>query len=177
MAAGSLEPIKISRGHLWVEGDNKSKSRDSRCFGPVPEGLVYGKAIMRVYYYFLEDWFRWLDLATLQNRFNRLGLLYIKRGFNSNVYLNGHFLQVNRSFMIGFDSEVSRPPYQPIIREVGLRVLSSNETITERRVALPAKVGRAIDYRSQPSNTNALFNSRFLSRNHSILRECNQRVC
>lgn len=54
MAVGSLEPIKISRGHLWVEGDNKPKSRDSRCFGPVPEGLVYGKAIMRVFY-FSED--------------------------------------------------------------------------------------------------------------------------
>ena len=35
-------------GHVWVEGDNKKRSYDSRHFGPVPYGLIKGRAIYKV---------------------------------------------------------------------------------------------------------------------------------
>lgn len=40
---------KIPKGHLWVEGDNKSKSHDSRNFGPISYGLVYTRAVYRIW--------------------------------------------------------------------------------------------------------------------------------
>ncbi|XP_068669153.1 uncharacterized protein [Aristolochia californica] len=40
----SYEIVKIPEGHCWVEGDNSACSLDSRSFGPVPLGLVNGKA-------------------------------------------------------------------------------------------------------------------------------------
>ncbi|XVF55102.1 hypothetical protein PTKIN_Ptkin06aG0009400 [Pterospermum kingtungense] len=36
--------VKIPDGHCWVEGDNSSSSVDSRSFGPVPLGLINGRA-------------------------------------------------------------------------------------------------------------------------------------
>ena len=38
------EPIIIQWGQLWVEGDNedKSKTKDSNWYGPIPRGLVLG---------------------------------------------------------------------------------------------------------------------------------------
>ena len=30
-------------GHVWLEGDNKEMSLDSRDYGPVPKGLITGK--------------------------------------------------------------------------------------------------------------------------------------
>ena len=35
-------------GHVWVEGDNKNRSCDSRHFGPVPYGLIKGRAVCKV---------------------------------------------------------------------------------------------------------------------------------
>nr|KAF7429971.1 hypothetical protein H0235_006369 [Vespula pensylvanica] len=32
-------------GHVWLEGDNSSNSTDSRIYGPVPQGLLRGRAI------------------------------------------------------------------------------------------------------------------------------------
>ncbi|KAK3148375.1 hypothetical protein QOZ80_3BG0294220 [Eleusine coracana subsp. coracana] len=40
---GYPEVVKIPEGHCWVEGDNSSRSWDSRAFGPVPLGLVTGR--------------------------------------------------------------------------------------------------------------------------------------
>ncbi|KAL6645181.1 hypothetical protein ACP70R_016789 [Stipagrostis hirtigluma subsp. patula] len=40
---GSPEIIKIPEGHCWVEGDNAARSWDSRAFGPIPLGLIYGR--------------------------------------------------------------------------------------------------------------------------------------
>ncbi|KAI8943091.1 hypothetical protein NX059_001123 [Plenodomus lindquistii] len=37
--------IRVPEGHCWVAGDNLEWSRDSRLFGPLPLGLVKGKAL------------------------------------------------------------------------------------------------------------------------------------
>ncbi|EGF78397.1 hypothetical protein BATDEDRAFT_27038 [Batrachochytrium dendrobatidis JAM81] len=35
----------IPQGHVWVEGDNPIKQQDSRVFGAVSAGLVFGKVL------------------------------------------------------------------------------------------------------------------------------------
>ena len=39
----------ISKGQLWLEGDNSNNSNDSRSFGSVPEALVRGRAVCRIW--------------------------------------------------------------------------------------------------------------------------------
>lgn len=41
---GEPEMIQVPEGHVWVEGDNLSWSRDSRFFGPVPMALIQGRS-------------------------------------------------------------------------------------------------------------------------------------
>ncbi|KAK7373936.1 hypothetical protein VNO80_07358 [Phaseolus coccineus] len=36
--------IPIQSGHCWVEGDNSASSIDSKSFGPIPLGLIRGRA-------------------------------------------------------------------------------------------------------------------------------------
>ncbi|OMO97569.1 Peptidase S26A, signal peptidase I [Corchorus olitorius] len=36
--------VRVPEGHCWVEGDNSASSMDSRSSGPVPLGLVTGRA-------------------------------------------------------------------------------------------------------------------------------------
>lgn len=40
----SYDVVKIPEGHCWVEGDNLAFSMDSRSFGPIPLGLIQGRA-------------------------------------------------------------------------------------------------------------------------------------
>ena len=42
-----LGPIYIPDGHVWVMGDNRDNSRDSRSFGPVPVDTIVGRAFIR----------------------------------------------------------------------------------------------------------------------------------
>ncbi|KAK3910996.1 Mitochondrial inner membrane protease subunit 1 [Frankliniella fusca] len=44
-----LSFTKVPEGHMWLEGDNSSNSRDSRSFGPVPQGLITGRALYKVW--------------------------------------------------------------------------------------------------------------------------------
>ncbi|XP_012279656.1 mitochondrial inner membrane protease subunit 1 isoform X2 [Orussus abietinus] len=39
----------VPLGHVWVEGDNKDNSSDSRSYGPIPQGLIRGRAVCRVW--------------------------------------------------------------------------------------------------------------------------------
>uniref|UniRef100_T1JDW9 Mitochondrial inner membrane protease subunit n=1 Tax=Strigamia maritima TaxID=126957 RepID=T1JDW9_STRMM len=38
----------VPRGHVWLEGDNKTNSTDSRVYGAVPVALIRGKAMFKV---------------------------------------------------------------------------------------------------------------------------------
>lgn len=40
---------QVPPGHIWLEGDNKSKSNDSRAFGPVPVGLLRGRVVCKLW--------------------------------------------------------------------------------------------------------------------------------
>ncbi|XP_065215952.1 mitochondrial inner membrane protease subunit 1 [Planococcus citri] len=39
----------VPMGHVWLEGDNRDFSSDSRDYGPVPQGLIRGRVICRVW--------------------------------------------------------------------------------------------------------------------------------
>ena len=40
---------QVPTGQIWVEGDNKDHSLDSRTFGPIPEGLALGIVRMKLW--------------------------------------------------------------------------------------------------------------------------------
>jgi signal peptidase I len=41
---GDVEPTKVPPGHVWLAGDHRDRSADSRVFGPVPVGRIKGRA-------------------------------------------------------------------------------------------------------------------------------------
>eukprot|EP00597_Dinobryon_sp_UTEXLB2267_P019234 CAMPEP_0201108898 /NCGR_PEP_ID=MMETSP0812-20130820/63512_1 /ASSEMBLY_ACC=CAM_ASM_000668 /TAXON_ID=98059 /ORGANISM="Dinobryon sp., Strain UTEXLB2267" /LENGTH=198 /DNA_ID=CAMNT_0047370573 /DNA_START=62 /DNA_END=655 /DNA_ORIENTATION=- len=41
------EVVKVPDGHVWLLGDNQLNSHDSRNYGPVPTGLLVGKALFK----------------------------------------------------------------------------------------------------------------------------------
>lgn len=45
----SKNGIVVPEGHVWLQGDNESNSTDSRHYGPVPEALVSGIVIARIW--------------------------------------------------------------------------------------------------------------------------------
>jgi signal peptidase I len=42
-------PVVVPKGGLWVMGDNRTNSSDSRVFGPIRRRTVVGRAILRVW--------------------------------------------------------------------------------------------------------------------------------
>jgi signal peptidase I len=42
-------PVTVPKGGLWVMGDNRSNSSDSRVFGTIRRRTVVGRAILRVW--------------------------------------------------------------------------------------------------------------------------------
>ncbi|HEV3226923.1 MAG TPA: signal peptidase I, partial [Acidimicrobiales bacterium] len=42
-------PTTVPKGDLWVMGDNRGDSRDSRFIGPITESSVIGRAIAKVW--------------------------------------------------------------------------------------------------------------------------------
>ncbi|NXQ15097.1 IMP1L protease, partial [Peucedramus taeniatus] len=39
----------VPKGHVWLEGDNLRNSTDSRCYGPVPYGLIRGRICLKIW--------------------------------------------------------------------------------------------------------------------------------
>jgi len=46
---GIDEPILIPKDHIWVMGDNRTNSADSRVFGPLDVHLILGRAFSRIW--------------------------------------------------------------------------------------------------------------------------------
>ncbi|BES94481.1 unnamed protein product [Nesidiocoris tenuis] len=41
--------LRVPTGHVWLEGDNKQNSTDSRTYGPVPQALLRGRVVCRIW--------------------------------------------------------------------------------------------------------------------------------
>jgi signal peptidase I len=46
---GDMEPVVVPEDKLWVMGDNREFSEDSRVFGPIDEDLVVGRAFVKLW--------------------------------------------------------------------------------------------------------------------------------
>jgi signal peptidase I len=44
-----LDPVLVPEGHIYVLGDNRNRSSDSRQIGPIPLENIQGKVIARIF--------------------------------------------------------------------------------------------------------------------------------
>jgi signal peptidase I len=44
-----LAAVQIPAKSYWVMGDNRAASKDSRCFGPIPEGDIVGRVFFKMW--------------------------------------------------------------------------------------------------------------------------------
>lgn len=49
VVTSTFAPITVPKGQLWVMGDNRGNSGDSRVFGPISQKTVVGRAVVRVW--------------------------------------------------------------------------------------------------------------------------------
>lgn len=49
VVTSEFAPVTVPAGRLWVMGDNRAQSQDSRYFGPIPSTTLIGRAVMRVW--------------------------------------------------------------------------------------------------------------------------------
>jgi signal peptidase I len=49
VVTSDFAPVVVPPGDLWVMGDNRGNSADSRVFGPIRESKVVGRAVVRVW--------------------------------------------------------------------------------------------------------------------------------
>ena len=78
-------PAKVPAGHLFVMGDNRDNSDDSRYWGFLPEQYVKGRAVL-VYWSFDPEPVRgsgvgaWLARLSGHTRWGRVGMGVRERG-------------------------------------------------------------------------------------------------
>jgi inner membrane protease subunit 1 len=40
---------RVPKGYVWIEGDNKPSSVDSRDYGPIPQAMLEGRVLFRIW--------------------------------------------------------------------------------------------------------------------------------
>jgi signal peptidase I len=49
ITTSDFRPVQVPKGKLWVMGDNRANSSDSRVFGTISQSKVVGRTIVRVF--------------------------------------------------------------------------------------------------------------------------------
>lgn len=44
-----MKEVIVPLGHVWIEGDNRENSGDSRYYGSIPQGLIMSRVVARIW--------------------------------------------------------------------------------------------------------------------------------